>query len=101
MNTVEVVLSLSIPGSTVALVALGTYELRRRRTKGLDGTRVTATYVNEFTALFYGSKRMELDHRDTMSMMREEDSSAARPWDLTNGITLARPTTTKDPTPPS
>ncbi|RLK59511.1 DUF6191 domain-containing protein [Actinokineospora cianjurensis] len=100
MNAVEVVLSLSIPGSTVALVALGTYELRRRRrTKGLDGTRVTATYVNEFTALFYGSKRMELDHRDTMSMMREEDSSAARPWDLTNGITLAPPPP-KDPTPP-
>ncbi|GAA3048148.1 DUF6191 domain-containing protein [Actinokineospora globicatena] len=90
MTPLELILSLSIPASSLGVVAFGVHELRRRKNKGLDGAPLTATYVNEFTALFYASKRMELDHRDTMSMMREEDSSGARPWDLTNGIVLPR-----------
>ncbi|MBM7775576.1 hypothetical protein JOD54_005780 [Actinokineospora baliensis] len=100
MNTVELVLSLSIPAATVGMVAFGVYELRRRKNRGGDGAPVTATYVNEFTAIFYGTKRMELDHRDSMSMMREEDAQGDRPWDLSGGITLDRGALGRERRPP-
>ena len=43
---------------------------RGRRT----GTPLAATYTDEVTAMLYGTKRLELEHRDSMSMMREEDA---------------------------
>ncbi|SDD79185.1 DUF6191 domain-containing protein [Actinokineospora iranica] len=91
MDTTELVLSLAIPGSTLLLVAAGVCELRRQRRRGRSGTPVTATYVNEFTAIFYGAKRMELDHRDSMSMMREEDAQGGPPGygvDLERGVVV-------------
>jgi hypothetical protein len=41
--------------------------------------------VNEYTALFYGTKRRELDHRDAWSMMRDEEAQGAPPVDLDGG----------------
>jgi hypothetical protein len=78
----------------VAMVAAGTYELIRQQRRRRAGTPLTATYINEFTAMFYGTKRMELDHRDSMSMMREEDAEGAPPAtgvDLDNGVVRLRP----------
>lgn len=78
----------------VAMVAAGMYELIRQRRRKRVGTPLTATYVNEFTALFYGTKRMELDHRDSMSMMREEDEDGAPPTvgiDLDSGVVRLKP----------
>ncbi|MGH7869623.1 MAG: DUF6191 domain-containing protein, partial [Candidatus Dormibacteraceae bacterium] len=79
MGMVETVLSWSIPGGMVLLVAIGGYELVRDKRRKRAGARLSAIYVNEFTAMFYGTKRMELDHRDSMSVMREEDAQGAPP----------------------
>lgn len=91
MSTLEEVLTWGVPGSVIVMVAAGTWELRRRRRRGGHGAPVTATYINEFTALFYGTKRMELDHRDSMSMMREEDAQGGPPAhgvDLDRGVVV-------------
>lgn len=92
------VLEFSIPGGVLLLVAYGMFELHRQKVRKQPGTPVTATYVNEFTAIFYGSKRAELDERDTWSMWREEDPDAAPPAmgvDLDAGTVVLRPS---DPT---
>jgi hypothetical protein len=82
-------LAWSIPGMVVLMVAAGGYELIRQKRRKQAGTPLTATYVNEFTAIFYGTRRMELDHRDSMSMMRDEDAEGAPP---NTGIDLDRGT---------
>jgi hypothetical protein len=93
MGTVETVLTWSIPGGTLLVVAVGGYELLQQKRRKRQGTPLTATYINEFTAMFYGSKRMELDHRDSMSLMREEDAQGAPPLgvDLDRGTVVLRP----------
>ncbi|WP_222718873.1 DUF6191 domain-containing protein [Actinokineospora xionganensis] len=75
-----------IPIPVLLLVAYGVYELRTKKR-----APVSATYVNEFTAIFYGTKRMELDHRDSMSLMREDDAQGAPPGlgvDLDRGVVV-------------
>lgn len=51
--------------------------------------------VNEYTALFYGTKRQELDHRDSWSMMRDDEAQGAPPdgplIDLDGGTMTVRP----------
>jgi hypothetical protein len=86
-------LEFSVPGSVVLLMIVGIYETRRRERRPHQGPELAATYVNEFTAIWYGSKRMELDHRDSMSMMREEDAQGAPPngVDLDRGVVVLRP----------
>jgi hypothetical protein len=94
VGTVETVLTWGVPGGTLLLVAGGMYEMRRQQRRKRTGTPVSATYVNEFTAMFYGTKRVELDHRDSMSMMREQDAEGAPPRmgvDLDRGIVVLRP----------
>lgn len=94
MGPVETVLTWSVPGWVIALVAVGIYELRRQRWRKRPGTPLSTTYVNEFTAIFYGTKRMELDHRDSVSLMREEDAQGAPPklgLDLDRGVVVLRP----------
>jgi len=78
----------TIPGSVLLMVAVGFLELwRHRRRRGQASAPLTATYINEFTAMFYGTKRMELDHRESLSLMREEDASGAPPvLDLDSGV---------------
>jgi Family of unknown function (DUF6191) len=73
------VLALTGPAAVLLLVIVGAYELLRQRRRKRVGTPLAATYLNEVTAMFYGTKRMELDHRDSMSMMREEDAEGAPP----------------------
>ncbi|HEX5405156.1 MAG TPA: DUF6191 domain-containing protein [Pseudonocardiaceae bacterium] len=81
-------LAFSIPGGVLLLVAVGMYEKHRRR-----GTGLAATYINEVTAMFYGTKRMELDHRNSIEMMRDEDAEGAPPLrvDLDQGVVFLRP----------
>ena len=45
----------------------------------------TEITVSEYTALFYGTKRRELDQRDSWSMMRDEQAQGAPPIDLDSG----------------
>ena len=91
---VRVALAFGISGWVLLLVAVGTYELLRQKRRKRPGTPLSATYVDEVTAMFYGTKRMELDHRDSWSMMREEDAQGAPPRarvDLDRGIVVLRP----------
>lgn len=83
-------LEFAIPGGVLLLVATAGYESRSRRRRKRPGTPLSATYVNELTAFFYGSKRMELDHRDSMSLMCEEDAQGAPRLgvDLDRGIVV-------------
>jgi hypothetical protein len=84
----------SIPGGMILLVAVGMFELWREKRRKRTGKRMSATYVDEYTAMFYGSKRMELDHRDSVEMLREEDAQGAPPWlgiDLDRGVVVLRP----------
>ena len=92
MGPIETALAWCIPGGTLLMVAAGFYELWRQRRHKNTGTPLTATYINEFTAMFYGTKRMELDHRDSLSMMREEDADGDPPLgvDLDKGTAKIR-----------
>ncbi|WP_424189424.1 DUF6191 domain-containing protein [Actinokineospora sp. G85] len=105
MGVIEAVLAWSVPGGTLLMVAAGLWELWRQRRGKNTGTPITAAYVDEFTAIFYGTKRMELDHRQSMSMMREEESDAAPPLgvDLDRGVVRLSGTgsSTGPSTPPS
>lgn len=65
-----------------------------RRRGAAPASGMSGTYTDEFTAVFYGTKRMELEHRQTMSMMRDEPEQSAPPWlrlDLPNGTAKVRP----------
>ncbi len=87
-------LAFSIPGAVLLLVGVACYESMPRRKLKRPGTPISATYVNELTAMFYGTKRMELDHRDSMSMMRDEEAQGAPPGlgvDLDSGTATLRP----------
>ncbi len=86
-------LSFSIPGGVLLLMAVAAYELAPRNRRKRSGTPLSGTYVNEITAMFYGSKRTELDHRDSQSLLREDDSEAAPPRmgvDLDRGVVVVR-----------
>ncbi|WP_062980846.1 DUF6191 domain-containing protein [Nocardia anaemiae] len=68
----------SIPGWVLLLMAVALYEaLTRKRRKRRNP--VSSTFTDEFTAMFYGTKRMELDHRDSVSMLRDEHAQGAPP----------------------
>ncbi|MFI6779113.1 DUF6191 domain-containing protein [Nocardia sp. NPDC050412] len=68
----------SIPGWVLLLLAVALYEaLTRKRRK--RRTPVSGTFTDEFTAMFYATKRMELDHRDSVSMLRDEEAQGAPP----------------------
>ncbi|HVW44243.1 MAG TPA: DUF6191 domain-containing protein [Amycolatopsis sp.] len=83
----------SIPLSVLLMVGVGVFETLRHRHRKRSGTPLTATYINEFTAMFYGTKGMELDHRDSMSMLRDDDAQGAPPRtgiDLDSGVAYLR-----------
>jgi hypothetical protein len=82
-------LSFSIPGGVLLLMAVAAFELAPRKRRKRSGTPLAGTYADEVTAFLYGTKRMELDHRDSQSLMREDDAEAAPPRmgiDLDQGI---------------
>ncbi|MEV0697270.1 DUF6191 domain-containing protein [Saccharopolyspora sp. NPDC050389] len=93
MDSVEAALLWTIPGSVLLVVAVGGYELLQKRRRKRAGTPLSGAYVDEVTAFLYGTKRMELDHRDSMSMMRDEEAQGAPPGqdvDLDRGIVILR-----------
>lgn len=85
----DMALGLALPGGVLLLLALGGYELRRKRRAAIGTRMLSTTYVDEVTALFYGTKRMELDHRDSTSMLRDDDARGGPPGpgvDLADGV---------------
>ncbi|WP_190823182.1 DUF6191 domain-containing protein [Saccharopolyspora pogona] len=93
MDWVEAALLWSIPGGVLLVLVVGGYELLQKHRRKRSGTPLSAAYVDEVTAFLYGTKRMELDHRDSMSMMRDEEAQGAPPSstvDLDRGIVILR-----------
>lgn len=81
----DIVLGLALPLGVLILLAVGGYELRQRRRAALGRGSLAAVYVDEMTALLYPTKRDELDHRSSVSMLRDEESSGDRPWTVDFG----------------
>jgi hypothetical protein len=86
-------LLVAIPGSVLILVTVGAIEIVLRRKGRRRGATLSGTYVDEFTAVFYGTKRTELEHRDSQTMMRDEDAEGAPPFgvDLDRGTVVLPP----------
>lgn len=93
-HTMMTLFEWSIPGGVILLVLVAVFELWREKRRKRTGKRLSATYVDEVTATFYGTKRMELNHRDSVEMLREEDADGAPPRfgvDLDRGTVVVRP----------
>jgi hypothetical protein len=87
-------LGLALPGGVVILLVMAAIELRPRKDGSRLKARLSATYIEETTAFLYGTKRRELEHRETMSMLVEQDAEGAPPWhdvDLDRGVARIRP----------
>jgi hypothetical protein len=94
MSALGTWMALGIPGTTAVLVAVGAYEMRPANGRKRLRRRLSSTYVEEVTAFLYGTKRRELEHRDSIEMLREEDAEGAPPWlgvDLDRGVVVVRP----------
>ena len=80
---VGLLFAVTIPGLAVALVVVAAVDLvlRRRRGRRLPDGRPTtgATGIDEFGALLYAGKRMELDNRASVALLREEDDAGGPP----------------------
>jgi hypothetical protein len=88
----------SLPGGMILLVVVGVFELWREKRRKRTGKRLSGTYIDEYTAIFYGTKRMELLHRDSVEMLREEEAQGAPPAfgvDLDRGVVVLRPASGK------
>ncbi|MGO4617970.1 DUF6191 domain-containing protein [Nocardia sp. 2YAB30] len=68
-----------IPGWVILLVLVAVYELTVNKRRRRRRTPISGTFTDEFTALFYSTKRMELDHRESISMLRDEQDQGAPP----------------------
>ncbi|MEU4343564.1 DUF6191 domain-containing protein [Nocardia sp. NPDC023852] len=73
------VLQWSIPGWVILLVLVAGYEVAVNKRRRRRRTPISGTFTDEFTALFYSTKRMELDHRESISMLRDEQDQGAPP----------------------
>lgn len=87
------VLALGIPASVLVLVTVGAIEVMLRRKGRRRGASLSSTYIDEVTAMFYGTKRTELEHRESQSMMRDEQAEGAPPFgvDLDRGTVVLPP----------
>ncbi|MEU7763869.1 DUF6191 domain-containing protein [Nocardia sp. NPDC049190] len=68
-----------IPGWVILLVLVAVYELTVNKRRRRRRTPISGTFTDEFTALFHSGKRMELDHRESISMLRDERDQGAPP----------------------
>ncbi|WP_345493809.1 DUF6191 domain-containing protein [Nocardia callitridis] len=91
----------------ILLLVVAVFELTVNKRRKQRKTPVSGTFTDEFTALFYSTKRMELDHRASVAMLRDEQAEGAPPFgvDFTSGtVTLSsKPTTPQqlsEPNPP-
>ncbi|SDT19305.1 DUF6191 domain-containing protein [Actinopolymorpha singaporensis] len=89
----ELVFGLTIPAVVVLLVVFWAYDKVQQRRGRRQGTPLSSTYLNEFTAVFHATKRTELEHRESVSLIREEDPQGAPPFgvDLDRGVVVLRP----------
>jgi hypothetical protein len=87
--------AMSIPGLALLLLGLASGErlwkwVRRRKGHPV----VSATAMDEFTTLFYGSKHIELEQRQVTLMLGEDEEAGAPPRgpvDLDSGAVRLTP----------
>ncbi|WP_020657305.1 DUF6191 domain-containing protein [Amycolatopsis benzoatilytica] len=87
-------IGLALPGATILLLIVGGWELRRKNKPSRLKARLSSTYLDEVTAFLYGTKRNELEHRDSVEMTLEEQAQGAPPLgrvDLDRGVVVVRP----------
>jgi hypothetical protein len=86
---------MSIPVVVYLLGLLVVFERVWQRARRIrePGTTMSEASFDEFTAFFYGAKRIELDQRATNSLMREDETSGAPPnqVDLDKGVAVLKP----------
>ncbi|MFD2079619.1 hypothetical protein SAMN05421678_116145 [Actinopolymorpha cephalotaxi] len=90
----ELVFGLTVPAVVVLLVVFWAYDKVQQRRGRRQGTPLSSTYLNEFTAVFHATKRTELEHRESVSLIREEDPQGAPPGfgvDLDRGVVVLPP----------
>ncbi len=81
-----------IPGWVLLLLAVAVFEALTRKGRGRR-TPVASTCTDELTAVFYPTKRMELDHRASTSMLADTESPSTAPpfiLDLSGGKAVLR-----------
>lgn len=93
---------MTIPGLVIALIffaaidRMGLWANRRLRLpwrRGEDGRAISAVSLDEMDALFYATKRYELDQRRSSLMLRDEENDGAPPHsevDLETGTAIIR-----------
>jgi hypothetical protein len=95
-------LGLALPGGVLLLMAVAAFEMRPNGRKRLK-KRLSTTYMDEMTAFLYGTKRRELDNRETMSMLLDGDIAQGAPprhdIDLDRGVATLK-SQHPDPDPP-
>lgn len=96
---------LTVPGLVIALIffaaidRMGLWANRRLRLpwrKTEEGGAVSAAGLDEMDALFYATKRYELEQRRTSLLLRDEETDGAPPRsevDLDGGTATIRPQT--------
>ncbi|QRP50624.1 hypothetical protein I6J71_05775 [Amycolatopsis sp. FDAARGOS 1241] len=90
----QVILSFALPLATLLLVLVGAWEVRPKKKPSRLKRRLSSTYLDEVTSFLYGTKRTELEHRDSVEMTLEEDAQGAPPLgdiDLDRGVVTLRP----------
>ena len=92
--------AMSIPGLAVLLIALASGERLLRWVRRRRGGHpvISATAFDEFTAMVHGSKRVELEQRQTTLVLGEDEESGAPPRgpvDLDSGSVRLSPRPTR------
>jgi Family of unknown function (DUF6191) len=94
--------AISIPGLVLLLVLLASIDrlgvaagrrLRLPWRRAEEGRPLAAPGIDELNALFYATKRYELDERRTSLMLRDEEGDGAPPYsvvDLDAGTAVIR-----------
>jgi hypothetical protein len=91
---VQIIMSIALPAATLLLVIVGAWEVRPGRKPSRLKRRLSSTYLDEVTSFLYGTKRNELEHRDSVEMTLDQDAQGAPPLgmiDLDRGVAIVRP----------
>jgi hypothetical protein len=84
--TMSIIVFMTVPGGVLTLIVLvaidrmglwGHRTLRLPWRRDTDGRAVSAPGIDELHAIFYASKRHEIDQRRTTLMLRDEEGDGA------------------------
>ncbi|WP_018683759.1 DUF6191 domain-containing protein [Actinokineospora enzanensis] len=73
--------AMSLPGLVVGLIVFAAIERFGPRRRSRAGTPMSAAGFDELGAMFYGSKREEIEYRQSSLMHRDDEEDGAPPRD--------------------